>query len=95
MCGEGLGACGNLRGKPRGRGRYSSIRFSSRVVHGAKRSAPDVGKAVAVMGISDSSILLLPQIPCFALVINRKNQDSVLTFLQAKKGLRDRYGHEI
>jgi len=34
----------------------------------------------------EGSILLLLQIPCFALMTNRQNQDSVLTFLQAIKG---------
>jgi hypothetical protein len=42
-----------------------------------------IGTAATAMSISDGSILILF---CFALVTNRKNQDSVLTFLQAMKG---------
>ena len=76
---------GNPCGKPRGQRCYPSIRFSIRVVHGLS-VARIIGTAAAARDISDGSILLLPQIPCFALMTNRKNQDSVLIFLQAIKG---------
>jgi hypothetical protein len=43
-------------------------------------------KAASGRVTGEGSILLLPQILCFALMTNRQNQDSVLTFLQAIKG---------
>lgn len=47
---------------------------------------PSWGKVRRKAHTGDDSILLLPQIPCFALMTNRKNQGRVLTFLQAIKG---------